>query len=46
LIQVYAQLTNALYSASDVSLGSSASIGVSYPFKYNPAAGDVVINAA
>ena len=46
LIQVYAQLTNALYSASDVSLSSGANIGVSYPFKYNPSSGDVVLNAA
>jgi hypothetical protein len=46
LIQVYAQLTNALYSASDVSQSSGASIGISYPFKYNPDAGEVVINAA
>ena len=45
LITVYAQLTAANYSASDVNLGSSASIGLGYPFKYNPAAGDVVINA-
>jgi len=46
LTQVYAQLCNALYSASDVSLSSGASIGVGYPFKYNPNAGEVVINAA
>lgn len=46
LIQTYAQLTNALYSASDTSLSSGASISVGYPFKYNPDAGDVVINAA
>lgn len=46
LIQVYAQLTNALYSASDVSQSSGASIGVSYPFKYNPDAGEVVLSAA
>jgi hypothetical protein len=46
IIQVYAQLANSLYSASDVNLGSSASIGLSYPFKYNPSAGEVVQSAA
>jgi hypothetical protein len=45
LIQVNAQVTNALLTSSDVGLGSSVSLGVSYPFKYNPTDGDVVINA-
>lgn len=41
LIQVYAQLTNALYSASDTSLSAGTSFGISGPFKYNPDAGEV-----
>lgn len=42
LIQVYAQLTNALYSASDTSLSAGTSFGISGPFKYNPSAGEVM----
>jgi hypothetical protein len=42
LIQVYAQLTNALYSASDTSLSAGTSFGISGPFKYNPTAGEVL----
>jgi hypothetical protein len=42
LIQVYAQLANALYSASDTSLSAGTSFGVSGPFKYNPSAGEVL----
>jgi len=42
LIQVYAQLCNALYSASDVSLSSGLSYGVSIPTKYNPDAGEIL----
>ena len=45
LIQVYAQLTNALYSASDTSLSAGTSFSLSYPFKYNPTAGDVMVYA-
>lgn len=45
LIQVYAQLTNALYSASDVSLSGSADIRESLPFSYNPDAGQVLVDA-
>jgi hypothetical protein len=41
-VQVYAQLCNALFSASDVSLNSGTNFGVSGPFKYNPDAGEVL----
>lgn len=43
LVQIYAQLTNALFSASDVSLSSGLSWGQSFPFKYNSSAGDIVM---
>ena len=41
IIQVYAQLANSLYSASDVSQSSGASIGLGIA-KYNPTAGEVM----
>ena len=41
LTQVYAQLCNAMYSASDTSLSAGTSFGISGPFKYNPDAGEV-----
>lgn len=45
MVQVYAQLVNALLSASDVSLSSGATIGISTPFKHNPSAGEVLTTA-
>ena len=42
LIQTYAQITTALISGSDVSLGSGVSMGIT-PTVYNPGEGDVVL---
>jgi hypothetical protein len=42
LVQVYSQLVNAAMSASDVSLSSGLSFGISGPFKFNPEAGEQV----
>ena len=42
LVQTYAQITTALVSGSDVSLGSGVSMGLT-PTVYNPSEGEVVL---